>query len=166
MALSVPVPLPSSTARQSNMPKAWKYLCYKDSWAECAWCMSLCFSHTVQQQQALNISSVNMRGIWFCTQAGCKPPGNNRTSTITDPLCSEGLHSFSEVLWRFKDKEVFSIYNQKLEGGKQAVLGALDESKELTCTTGCMTAPSCLCLPLQHFSPLFHQSNRHGFNFP
>lgn len=59
VALSVPVPLPSSTARQSKMPKAWKYLCYKDSWAECAWCMSLCFLHTVQQQQALNFRSVN-----------------------------------------------------------------------------------------------------------
>lgn len=41
----VPVPLPCSTAQQSNMPKAWKYFCYKDSWAECAWCLSLCFAH-------------------------------------------------------------------------------------------------------------------------
>lgn len=39
---SVCIPLPRSTAPCSDTPKAWKYLCYKDSWAERGWCLSLC----------------------------------------------------------------------------------------------------------------------------
>lgn len=159
------LPFPQHSTK-SNMPKEWKYLCYKHSWAECGWCLSLFVLHTVQQQ-------------WFPEFQECQyweESGSAHRQAANLLLTTEAPQALTHFVQRGCTPSLrcfggsglreFLALHQKPGGREQAVLGALGDNKELTCTTGCMTAPSCLCLPLQHFSPLFHQSNRHGFNFP